>query len=39
VPPLIDLGAEHLCACHFRQPEGVAIPEAVGSVPEAGRPS
>ncbi len=20
VPPLIDLGAEHLCACHFRQP-------------------
>jgi len=20
VPPLIDLGADHLCACHFRQP-------------------
>ena len=20
VPPLIDLGTEHLCACHFRQP-------------------
>jgi oligopeptide/dipeptide ABC transporter ATP-binding protein len=27
VPPLIDLGAEHLCACHFRQPPGVAVPE------------
>jgi oligopeptide transport system ATP-binding protein len=26
VPPLIDLGTEHLCACHFRQPEGVATP-------------
>ena len=22
VPPLIDLGAEHRCACHFRQPGG-----------------
>jgi oligopeptide/dipeptide ABC transporter ATP-binding protein len=20
IPPLIDLGSEHLCACHFRQP-------------------
>jgi oligopeptide/dipeptide ABC transporter ATP-binding protein len=20
IPPLIDLGAEHLCACHFRTP-------------------
>jgi oligopeptide/dipeptide ABC transporter ATP-binding protein len=28
VPPLIDLGAEHLCACHFRQPEGVVTPVA-----------
>jgi oligopeptide transport system ATP-binding protein len=28
VPPLIDLGVEHLCACHFRQPEGVAMPPA-----------
>jgi oligopeptide transport system ATP-binding protein len=28
VPPLIDLGAEHLCACHFRQPAGVATPPA-----------
>jgi oligopeptide transport system ATP-binding protein len=28
VPPLIDLGSEHLCACHFRQPEGVATPPA-----------
>jgi oligopeptide/dipeptide ABC transporter ATP-binding protein len=22
VPPLIDLGGDHLCACHFRQPGG-----------------
>ncbi|HEV7604532.1 MAG TPA: oligopeptide/dipeptide ABC transporter ATP-binding protein [Candidatus Limnocylindrales bacterium] len=21
IPPLIDLGGEHLCACHFRQPK------------------
>jgi oligopeptide/dipeptide ABC transporter ATP-binding protein len=28
VPPLIDLGAEHLCACHFRQPPGVPTPDA-----------
>jgi len=31
VPPLIDLGADHLCACHFRQPAGVAVPDAVRS--------
>jgi peptide/nickel transport system ATP-binding protein/oligopeptide transport system ATP-binding protein len=23
IPPLIDLGKEHLCACHFRQPSTV----------------
>jgi len=23
VPPLIQLGGEHLCACHFRGPEGI----------------
>ena len=28
VPPLIDLGADHLCACHFRRPAGVPLPEA-----------
>ena len=28
VPPLIDLGGDHFCACHFRQPPGVAPPEA-----------
>jgi oligopeptide/dipeptide ABC transporter ATP-binding protein len=28
VPPLIDLGADHLCACHFRQPVGVPVPDA-----------
>jgi oligopeptide/dipeptide ABC transporter ATP-binding protein len=28
VPPLIDLGGDHLCACHFRQPGG-APPEEV----------
>jgi peptide/nickel transport system ATP-binding protein/oligopeptide transport system ATP-binding protein len=22
IPPLIDLGGDHLCACHFRQPSG-----------------
>ena len=31
VPPLIDLGGDHLCACHFRQPAGVAVPDAVRS--------
>jgi peptide/nickel transport system ATP-binding protein/oligopeptide transport system ATP-binding protein len=25
VPPLIDLGGGHLCACHFRQPAGAPI--------------
>jgi oligopeptide/dipeptide ABC transporter ATP-binding protein len=24
IPPLIDLGNEHLCACHFRAPAGAA---------------
>jgi oligopeptide/dipeptide ABC transporter ATP-binding protein len=31
VPPLIDLGADHFCACHFRQPggeEGTAVAAA-----------
>ena len=39
VPPLIDLGVEHLCACHFRQPEGVALPEVGVAAPQASRPS
>jgi oligopeptide transport system ATP-binding protein len=26
VPPLIELGGEHLCACHFRQPAGTPVP-------------
>jgi oligopeptide/dipeptide ABC transporter ATP-binding protein len=38
VPPLIDLGAEHLCACHFRQPEGVPVPETGRPVPESAGP-
>jgi oligopeptide/dipeptide ABC transporter ATP-binding protein len=25
VPPLIDLGGGHLCACHFRQPSTAAV--------------
>jgi oligopeptide/dipeptide ABC transporter ATP-binding protein len=28
IPPLIDLGSEHLCACHFRTPAAV---EAAGA--------
>ena len=24
IPPLIDLGGDHLCACHFRQPAAAA---------------
>jgi peptide/nickel transport system ATP-binding protein len=31
IPPLIDLGAEHLCACHFRQPPGVEPPRPSGT--------
>jgi oligopeptide/dipeptide ABC transporter ATP-binding protein len=31
VPPLIDLGGAHMCACHFRQPEGVATPSVVSA--------
>jgi peptide/nickel transport system ATP-binding protein len=27
VPPLIDLGNDHLCACHFRTPEGTPPPD------------
>jgi peptide/nickel transport system ATP-binding protein/oligopeptide transport system ATP-binding protein len=26
IPPLIDLGGEHLAACHFRQPAGAQAP-------------
>jgi oligopeptide/dipeptide ABC transporter ATP-binding protein len=26
IPPLIELGGDHLCACHFRQPAGTALP-------------
>jgi peptide/nickel transport system ATP-binding protein/oligopeptide transport system ATP-binding protein len=33
VPPLIDLGGEHQCACHFRQPPGVAVPDAAARSP------
>jgi oligopeptide/dipeptide ABC transporter ATP-binding protein len=25
IPPLIDLGGDHLCACHFRQPTAAAV--------------
>jgi oligopeptide transport system ATP-binding protein len=28
IPPLIDLGGEHLCACHFRTPANVDTPGA-----------
>jgi peptide/nickel transport system ATP-binding protein/oligopeptide transport system ATP-binding protein len=31
IPPLIDIGAEHLCACHFRQPPGVEPPRPSGT--------
>ena len=32
IPPLIELGGDHLCACHFRQPAGAPLPPV-----EAGR--
>jgi oligopeptide transport system ATP-binding protein len=38
VPPLIDLGAEHLCACHFRQPPGADTPAADLTVADATEP-
>ncbi len=25
IPPLIDLGSDHYCACHFRQPGGATV--------------
>jgi peptide/nickel transport system ATP-binding protein/oligopeptide transport system ATP-binding protein len=28
VPPLIQLGGDHQCACHFRQPAGTPVPQA-----------
>ncbi len=28
VPPLIQLGGDHACACHFRQPPGTPAPTA-----------
>ncbi len=31
VPPLIDLGAGHLCACHFRGPNAVETSAAVAA--------
>ena len=38
VPPLIDLGAEHLCACHFRQPAAVRARRPAGRrLPRAAR--
>jgi oligopeptide transport system ATP-binding protein len=30
-PPLIDLGAGHLCACHFRGPSGTSVPIGTAS--------
>jgi peptide/nickel transport system ATP-binding protein len=35
IPPLVDLGADHLCACHFRQPAGVSPPPAATAVSDA----
>ena len=32
VPPLIDLGSEHHCACHFRQPGGAGPEEVAKSL-------
>jgi peptide/nickel transport system ATP-binding protein/oligopeptide transport system ATP-binding protein len=31
VPPLIELGGDHECACHFRQPPGTPAPAAPSS--------
>ena len=31
IPPLIDLGSEHLCACHFRHPAGAEVPSTGGT--------
>jgi oligopeptide/dipeptide ABC transporter ATP-binding protein len=28
IPPLIDLGHTHMCACHLRQPEGEPVAAA-----------
>ena len=30
VPPLIQLGGDHQCACHFRQPPGTPTPPVGG---------
>jgi len=32
VPPLIDLGGNHACACHFRQPGGATAEETARSM-------
>jgi oligopeptide transport system ATP-binding protein len=36
VPPLIQLSAEHQCACHFRQPGGATAEAIAGSATAAG---
>ncbi len=28
IPPLIELGGDHLCACHFRGPAGATLPSS-----------
>ncbi len=35
VPPLIELGGEHHCACHFRQPGGASPAEIARSITPA----
>ena len=37
VPPLIDLGGGHECACHFRQPGGASPEEIARGLEGAGR--
>ena len=39
VPPLIDLGGGHECACHFRQPGGAAPIEVAARLMESPRAS
>jgi oligopeptide/dipeptide ABC transporter ATP-binding protein len=38
VPPLIDLGQDHHCACHFRQPGGATPEDVARSMAATARP-